>query len=366
MSDSMQGNGQLVRRPAMSAYRGRILLVGTHLPQDVGGRSVAEALADKLRPDGFQTTVTSRNRHRLYRVVDMLFTIWFARNNYDIANVDVYSGSAFRWAEWMTRLLRQMHKPVILTLHGGNLPLFGRAHPRRMSRLFAEATAVIAPSAYLAEAMRGIRKDILVIPNAIEIESYTYRERDRPAPRLIWLRAFHEIYNPGLAIRVLAKIATEFEDAQLVMVGADKDGSLAAVRAEAIRLGVFERVTFTGGIAKSEVPRFLEGADIFLNTTTIDNTPVSVLEAFATGLLVVSTSVGGIPYLIENNVDGILVRTGDADSMAHAIKRLLRESDFAGMISRNARRKAESFGWNSVLPQWERLFLQISTNGSAK
>jgi glycosyltransferase involved in cell wall biosynthesis len=222
------------------------------------------------------------------------------------------------------------------------------------------ASFVTAPSEYLARELRGIRKDILVIPNPIDLESYPYRERMKPAPNLIWLRAFHRIYDPVLAVQVLARVAQVYHTAKLVMIGPDKDGSLADVRSEADRLGVLDRVVFTGGIAKSEVPGMLSNGDIFLNTTTVDNVPVSLLEAMACGLGVVSTDAGGIPYLLDTDENGIIVPAGDAGAMAGAVTRILREPGLAARLSRGARLKAESYTWSVALPQWETLLLKLA------
>jgi glycosyltransferase involved in cell wall biosynthesis len=335
----------------------RVLLIGTHVPPSVGSRSVAEDLAQRLGARGFELRLTSRRRSPILRVVDMLLTVWLSRGSYDVAQVDVYSGRAFRWAEWVARLLTAIGKPFVLTLRGGNLPEFALAQPSRVIRLLASATVVTAPSRYLAEALRDKCDDIQVIPNSLGLESYTYTLRERPKARLIWLRTFHRIYDPILAVRVLARVSTHVEDAHLTMIGPDKDGTLSAVRAEAERLGVLPRILFTGGVGKRDVPGWLASGDIFLNTTTIDNTPVSLLEAMAIGLPIVSTDVGGIPYLLESGSDAILVPPGDVEAMTDAVLRLLSEPDLARRISRNARAKAETFGWEFVLPRWEALFL---------
>jgi glycosyltransferase involved in cell wall biosynthesis len=293
-------------------------------------------------------------------VPDLLVTTWTSRNRYDVAHVDVYSGSAFRWAEWVVRIIRASEKPFVLTLRGGNLPTFARRHPRRVARLLAGAAAVTAPSAYLADAMRTIRSDVRIIPNPIALDAYSYSERDVPRARLVWLRAFHRIYDPTLAVKVLAKVAEQESDARLMMIGADKDGSLADVRAEATRLGVLDRIDFTGGVPKSRVPALLAANDIFLNTTTIDNAPVSLLEAMATGLVVISTSVGGIPYLIRDGSEGLLVPSSDADAMTTAVRRALHDPGLAIRLSRGARARAQESSWDAVLPLWEALFNEVA------
>jgi glycosyltransferase involved in cell wall biosynthesis len=100
----------------------------------------------------------------------------------------------------------------------------------------------------------------------------------------------------------------------------------------------------------------MDQGDIFLNTTNVDNTPISVLEAMACGLCVVSTNAGGIPYLLEHERDALLVPPDDAQAMARAVHRILTEPGLAESLSENARRKVEQFDWCAVLPQWERLF----------
>jgi glycosyltransferase involved in cell wall biosynthesis len=113
------------------------------------------------------------------------------------------------------------------------------------------------------------------------------------------------------------------------------------------------------GIPKRRVPELLERADIFINTTNIDNTPVSVLEAMACGLCVVSTEVGGIPYLLDHALDALLVLPHAPDAMADAVKRILTEPGLAGRLSGNARCKTEQFDWSVILPQWEALFQEV-------
>ena len=124
-------------------------------------------------------------------------------------------------------------------------------------------------------------------------------------------------------------------------------------------LDVAHLVTVVGGIPRTEVPEWLNKGDILLNTTNYDNTPVSVIEAMACGLCIVSTDVGGIPYLLDHEVDALLVPPDDAPVMAAAVRRLLREPGLAQTLSHNARRKAEGFDWSFVLPQWEELFASI-------
>jgi glycosyltransferase involved in cell wall biosynthesis len=286
----------------------------------------------------------------------MLLAAWSRRSEYDVAIVDVFSGTAFLWAEAVCALLRRLRKPHVVVLRGGGLPGFARGREDRVRRVLGGAAAAVAPSRYLQEEMTVYRSDIALIPNALELGAYPFRLREAARPRLVWLRTFHRVYDPVVAVDVVSLLAREFPDVSLLMVGRDKgDGSLQAAREQARRLGVEGRVSFSDGVPKAAVPEWLNRGDIYLNTPAVDNTPVTVMEAMACGLAVVSTDVGGIPYLLDADEDALLVPSHDPDAMAGAVARILREPGLARRLSRSARAKAERFDWPAVLPQWEAL-----------
>ncbi len=333
-----------------------VLLVGNFLSAAVGNRGVCEDLAERLRAAGWDVLTTSSRPARIPRLADMLSTVWRRRGEYEAAHVDVYSGLGFRWAEAVAWTLRRAGKPYLLTLHGGALPQFARRHGRRVRRLLESAAAVTAPSAFLADGLRPFRPDLRLIPNALDLVRYPFRLRNAPRPRLVWVRAFHEVYDPVLAVRVLAEIRARHPDATLRMAGPDKrDGSLERAVAAASDLGVREAMTLAGAVPKTTVPAWIAEGDIFLNTTTVDNTPVSVMEAMACGACVVSTNAGGMPHLVRDAEDGLLVPPRDARAMAAAVERLLADPALAGRISFSARHRAEAWDWAAVLPEWEQL-----------
>jgi glycosyltransferase involved in cell wall biosynthesis len=333
-----------------------VLWVGNRLSMKGGSRAVGEDLTDRLAAAGWHVLSVSSRRNRILRLIDMTSTAWRRRRDYKVAHVEVYSGPAFLWAEAVCWVLRRARKPYALTLHGGRLPEFSLCNPRRAERLLQSAELVTAPSAHLQIQMRRYRKDIQVVPNGLEIERYPFRLRDQPGPRLIWLRAFQRIYNPVLAVRVLASLRPHVPDVSLTMIGPDKgDGTLARVEAAARCLGVSDRLRITGGVPKQDVPKWLQEGDVFLNTAEIDNTPVSVMEAMACGLCVVTTDVGGMRALVEHRQEALLTPSGDAERMAEAIRELLTRNALAAHLSMQARRKAEQFDWSRIVPRWTEL-----------
>ncbi len=322
-------------------------------------------LVSKLQERGWQVTAASARPQRVVRLFDMCLTAWRARHNYNVAQIDIFSGPAFLWAEAVVGMLRLLRKPYILTLHGGNLPAFARRWPGRIRRLLMSATAVTTPSRYLLEQMARYRTDVILLPYALDLSHYHPRLPDQSVqPRLVWLRAFHAIYNPVLAAQTVARLKDEFPSLRLTMIGPDKkDGTLQAFQRAVYELGVDGHVDWPGGVPKADVPLWLQRGDIFLNTTTAESFGVSVMEAAAMGLCIVTTNVGELSYLWEDGVDALLVPPNDPDAMAAAVRRILTEPDLAARLSRNARRKAEQFDWETILPQWERLLTEVAARG---
>jgi glycosyltransferase involved in cell wall biosynthesis len=335
----------------------RVAFFGNFLSASLGGRSVCEDLADRFEARGARVVRASTRTPPVRRLLDMLTTATRTRRQYDVAYVDVYSGRGFFWAEAVSALLRVLGKPVVLTLRGGNLPAFSDRHPLRVGRLLRSATQVVAPSRYLADSMRRFREDIVILPNAVDVAAYRGRVRSSALPRLLWMRSFHSIYNPAMAARVLAIVRRRFPDARLVMAGPDKgDGSREAFLTEAERLGVSAHIDVTGNIRKADIPALLDCHDIFINTANVDNTPITLIEAMAAGLCIVTTDVGGIPALCRDRQTAILVAADDAERMAAACCEIIDDPPLATALSSNALAESAAYDRDVMLTRWEDLF----------
>jgi len=356
------------------------LLVGNFLRSSrPGSCTICELLAERLAATGWTVLTTSAKSARFSRLADMLTTVWRRRREYAVAQVDVYSGPSFIWAESVCWLLGRLGKPFVLTLHGGNLPAFAKRWPGRVRRLLNFACVVTTPSRYLQQALRLYRDDLLFLPNAIDLASYPFRLRTNPKPKLVWLRALHGIYNPCMAVRTIAHLL-EMDQLEaphsalriprsafhLSMFGPDKrDGSLQSLKAEIQRLKLGEQVHREGAVAKQDVPKALNSGDIFLNTTNHESFGVSVMEAAACGLCIVSTNVGELPFLWQDGSDALLVNPDDSAAMAAAVRRILTDPGLAERLSHNARAKAEQYDWSVILPQWEQILIKANRGRSA-
>ncbi|MBT8395293.1 MAG: glycosyltransferase family 4 protein, partial [Bacteroidia bacterium] len=116
-------------------------------------------------------------------------------------------------------------------------------------------------------------------------------------------------------------------------------------------------VRLEGKMNKTDWINLSSEFNIFLNTSNFDNMPVSVIEAMALGFPIVSTNVGGMSYLINDGVDGLLVNENDVETMVKKILRLLRNPELVDKLSVNSRKKAEEFDWEVVKDKWNQLFI---------
>lgn len=319
-------------------------------------RSQSEELSGLLEKEGYFIVRTSEKKGRILKVADMVFTILKNFKKYDLAIIDLFSQKAFLWAEISAKILRSLKKPFFLVLRGGALPQFSKLRKERVVRLFNSSMKVIAPSEYLKEEMKVFRDDILCIPNGIYLKNYKFRLRDKLEKKFIWIRAFHKTYNPFLAIEAFFEVKKVYPEATLCMIGPNKeDGSLNDIKNFIYEKNLEKDVEIIEGVKKEKIPEYLNNYDIFLNSTNVDNTPTTVIEAMACGLCVVSTNVGGINYLLKDKEDSLLVSKGNAEEMARAIISLLKNPSLAQNLSKNARKKAEDFSWEKILPLWEKI-----------
>ena len=193
------------------------------------------------------------------------------------------------------------------------------------------------------------------IPNFIELERYNFRKRSLLEPRFLYLRGMHPMQNPAMALRAFALIQRRYPNAILTMAGRDGDESPychSLVDTLALR-----GVQFVGIVPKDQIPQLADMHDIHLHTNRVENMPVSIIEMWACGLPVVGTRVGGMPYLVRDRVDGILVESEDYEALAAASLELLSNPALAGALSCNGRARALELTWEHVKPAWERALL---------
>ena len=268
----------------------------------------------------------------------------------DVVHVFSASYSSFLLAPLPAIVVaRLLGRPVILNYHSGEAPdhLRRSALARRVMRGWVDLNVV--PSVFLRDvlAMFGIRSQI--VTNTVDLQRFRYRPRNPLGPRLLSTRNFEPLYNVAATLRAFARIQARHPEATLTLVGAgSQDGSLRALAAE-LQL---RHVTFAGRVPPSEIQRFYADADIYVQTPAIDNMPLSVLEAFASGLPVVSTNVGGVPAMLTHGMHGLLAAANDDEAIAAHVMTLLESPDYARQLAAAAAATCASYEWPVAREGW--------------
>ena len=329
----------------------KLLYLGNRLSKHGFNKTTIETLGLHLEQEGFGVYYASNKKSFPLRMLDMMRSVIIYRKQVSYILIDTYSTKAFWYAFVCSQLARVLNIKYIPILHGGNLPNRLKNNPKLCQMVFANAYQNVAPSGYLKQAFENAGfTNVIHIPNSIEIDKYELKTRVELAPKLLWVRAFASIYNPEMAVKVLQQLQEKHPSASLTMVGPDKDGSLQTTKDFADSIGV--AVNFTGQLAKEDWWKLASEHDIFINTTHFDNTPVSVMEAMTLGLPVVSTNVGGIPFLLSDNENALLVDDNDTKAMVESVQKLIENPEKAIFLANNARNFIEQMDWQVVKKQW--------------
>jgi len=336
----------------MTNYK-NILHIGNNLIKKNKNTTTMEALRLLLEKEGIKIYRSSNKSNKVLRLIDMCFSILKYKNKVDCILIDTYSTFNFYFAFTTSQLARFLKIKYIPILHGGNLPMRLDKSLKMSKAIFNNSYVNIAPSGYLQHEFQKRNFKSILIPNSISIAKYELKKREKLKPKLLYVRAFSKIYNPTMAVEVLCEVMKTYPNAKLCMIGPDsEDGSFLQTKELINKLKLNRNIELTGLLSKSEWHKKSKDFDIFINTTNIDNTPVSVIEAMALGLPVVSTNVGGVPYLIKNNADGVLVDANDVKAMTFAIISLIQSPNKVKELTRNARRKVERFDGAIVVNDW--------------
>jgi glycosyltransferase involved in cell wall biosynthesis len=254
-------------------------------------------------------------------------------------------------------------KRVVLNYHSGEAEDHLTKWPLTAAPGMRIADRIVVPSGYLVDVFARFGLSASTIYNVVELELFPFRERKHPRPSFLTNRHHEALYNVPSVLRAFALIERERPEATLVVAG---DGSLRPqLEALARELGI-QNVKFVGRVTTREMAELHSAADVCLNGSTIDNMPVSIIECLSSGLPVVTTDAGGIPYIVQNDVTALLVRCDDHVAMAAAARRVLDEPHLAERLGRNGREECRKFRWSEVRDQWRELYVALATRADRR
>lgn len=241
-------------------------------------------------------------------------------------------------------------KRVILNYHGGQADEFLRFYGLLVRPFFRMADAVTAPSAFLVEVIgRRIGVPVEIVANIVDLDAFRYRKRASLQPKMVVTRHLEKLYDIESVIRAFREVQRRYPDASLSIAGTGQEEKRLR---DLVRAWQLQNVTFLGYVPHRELPALYDRCDILLNASLADNLPGSLVEAAAAGLVVVSTGVGGIPYMFESGRNALLVPAGDWAGLVSAVFRVLEDPVLASHITEEALRECPRYAWTSV---WQSL-----------
>jgi glycosyltransferase involved in cell wall biosynthesis len=244
-------------------------------------------------------------------------------------------------------------KRTILHYHSGE----AEDHLSRWGRLvhpwLAFADEIVVPSHYLAGVFKRFGYETRVIFNTADLSRYTFRDRHPLGRHVLSVRNLEPHYRVDVIIRAFAAIADEFPDAMLTVIGSGSEAQ--KLRGLAAELDL-HRVRFMGRVEPAEMPRLYDEADVVVNTSVVDNQPVSILEAFASGVPVITTPTGDIAAMVRDGETGVIVPAPDPAAFAEAIADVLRDEPRARALARAAHRELARYEWRTVAHAWDDVY----------
>jgi glycosyltransferase involved in cell wall biosynthesis len=339
----------------------RIGLVGPLPPPEGGMANQTRQLAELLEGEGAVVCLVQTNTayrpawierwngvRALFRLVPYLIRLWRCAGQVDVFHVMANSGWSWHLfaapAIWIARM---RGVPVVVNYRGGEAASFLEQSVRWVRPSLDAASLLAVPSGFLHDvfARFGIRSEVL--PNVVDLSRFRFAPREKhDAPHLVVTRNLEALYDIPTALRAFARVREHFPRARLSIAGTGPERERLGVLAAS--LGVAEAVRFTGRLAREDIAALYDDAHVMVNPSHVDNMPNCILEALACGVPVVSTRVGGVPYIVRDGVEALLVDAGDSQAMADAILRVLRDEQLAGALSAAGAADVQQFTWPRV------------------
>ena len=352
----------------------RVLIVAPSL-RILGGQAVqAKYLIDNLANEpSFQVSFLPHNPHlpgplkvlqsiKYVRTVVTSLVYWAALAlripKHDVIHIFSASYFSFLLAPAPAILISKLFgKRTILNYRSGEAEDHLRSWPLTALPIIRLADELVVPSQYLVDVFRKFGLRSHAVANVIDLQNYKFRERTPLLPHFFTNRNLYPLYNVSCIVKAFKIIQEKFPNATLKIAGNGDQRLLLEDLARTLKLRNCE---FLGAIPPERMSELYDEAHIFLNGSNIDNLPGSILNAFASGMPVVTTGAGGIPYIVSHEQTGLLVPRNDSDAMAASALRLLESPELSRRIARNAHKECDVYNWAAVRETWLNLYRKLA------
>ena len=342
-------------------------LIGPLPPPSGGMANQTQQLAKLLTNEDLQVTLVQTNSpyrpnwvgnivilRAIFRLLFYVAQLWQTAGRVDVFHIMANSGWSWHLfatpAVWIGKLRKV---PTVINYRGGEAEQFFSKQFQWIKPTLNASACVVVPSRFLQQVFSKRQIASKIVPNIIDLQRFSAGQaidQSVHAPHLLVARNLELIYDNATAIRAFKQVTNEFPQATLTIAGTGpEESNLHALVKE---LAIEDSVTFTGRVDTQQMPTLYQSAHIMLNPSRVDNMPNSVLEALASSVPVVSTNVGGIPFLVEHEKTALLVSAEDDKAMAAAVIRLLKENKLRNSLIQKGLEFVQQFSWPVVRDQW--------------
>ncbi len=341
----------------------RIALVGPLPPPSGGMANQTFQLCELLKSEGAIVTLVQVNApyrpawagripvlRSLFRLLPYLVRLWRVAGNAGVVHVMANSGWSWHlFAAPAVWIGYWRGTAVVVNYRGGEAAEFLQRSAALVRFTLRRASLLVVPSGFLLGVFSRFGVSAEVVPNIIDLARFRPRSPERqPAPHLLVARNLEPLYDNATAIEAFALVRQQVPLARLSIAGSGPQEQ--ALRALVQAQGLGDAVLFTGRLERDAMAALYRSADILLNPSLADNMPNSLLEAWSSGVPVVSTDVGGIPHLAQDGVTASLVAPGDAPAMAQACLALLSDASLWRQRAQAGLQEAQRYTWPRVQP----------------
>ena len=322
----------------------KVLFVTNFKPGRGGISGQVEFLDKYLKQEGIETSIFSTKGSPFYRL-KAFFELKEVSKEYDIIHAHGCSGTGMIPIVFGVLVGRRNKKRVVATYHGGGADAFFEKHSRFVKKYLTKTDTNIVLSGFLAKVFDKYQIPYTIIPNIVELDANAFRERETIKPKFVSIRTLSPLYNIECIIKAFEIVKAKLPDARLTIVG---DGPSRQSLEQMAADNNIKDVTFTGRVPNSDIYKYLDGSDVMLSSPRIDNMPVSILEAFNAGLLVISSNVGGVPYMIEDGQNGLLFESDSHKMLAEKMIEAIENPEKSKEMIQNAKSCVSDYSWEKV------------------
>lgn len=315
--------------------------------------TAAEQLAALFNKYQLPVLTATRQYRKLPKLVHTAWSILRHSHRFRIAILPLYgTPMSYWWQEIAAGILKLLRKKIILVVHGGSIPAQLHNGATKFHRSLRRADVVVFPSGYMQHALAPYGFAGTVIENVIDTAAYPFTHKTIFRPSVLWMRSFSDTYDPMLAVETAALLYHKFPGFSMAMAGGDL-GMLQQVKDRVEALGLQDCIRFPGYLDHAAKLKAAQDYDIYLCTNKIDNAPVTIVECMALGLAIVSVDTGGIPFMVTNEVNGLLAPYGNATALAAAIERIITTPGLGERICAAAQLSSQQYAEAPVLEKWK-------------